>query len=127
MIEIEELNLPKDPGRAPQINWGKDFEDFDSVKKIIYLKKLCSALNHATDLIQNERNQLLKDAKVLNQLVENADNAVAIQKSIVLKAITDHNAEKQELIRVVKELETKVRDLTIQNTSLNSQLKKYKD
>jgi seryl-tRNA synthetase len=110
MLEIKELNLPKDPGRAPQINWGEDFENFDDIRKIIYLKKLCSALNHATDLIQKERNQLLVDIKVCNEAVENADKAVSIQKAIVLKAITDHNIEKQEFAKQLQTLEKEIKE-----------------
>jgi len=110
MIEVKELNLPEEPGMAPQINWGDDFNDFDDMKKIIYLKKLCSALNHATDLIQKERNQLLVDIKVSNDVAENAGQAVAIQKAIVLKAITDHNVEKQEFANQLQTLERTIKE-----------------
>ena len=110
MIDVKELNLPDEPGMAPQINWGEDFNNFDDMKKIIYLKKLCSALNHATDLIQKERNQLLVDIKVINDVAENANSAVAIQKAIVLKAITDHNTEKQEFANQLQALERTIKE-----------------
>ena len=110
MLKVKELNLPEEPGMAPQIDWGEDFNNFDDIKKIIYLKKLCSALNHATDLIQKERNQLLVDIKVTKSVAENAGEAVAIQKAIVLKAITDHNREKQEFANQLQTLERTMKE-----------------
>jgi hypothetical protein len=110
MLKVKELNLPEEPGMAPQINWGEDFNNFDDIKKIIYLKKLCSALNHSADLIQKERNQLLVDIKVTKNVAENAEEAVAIQKAIVLKAITDHNMEKQEFANQLQTLERNIKE-----------------
>lgn len=113
MIKVEKLKMPDTP--APQIDFGQDFEDFDDARKIRYLKKLSSAMNHAADVIQQERNQLLKDMAVALKSVENADQAVAIQKDIVVRAITAHNSEKQDLIKRIQELETeaKVQDKLI--------------
>lgn len=111
-VAVEDLNLPLNPARAPQIKWGEDFENFDDKRKIIYLKKLCSALNHATDIIQKERNELNDKCFNLNTQLQNADKNVGIRKDIYTKAITDHNLEKQKLIVRIQELEkeVKVRD-----------------
>jgi len=118
IIKKEDLNLPKAPGLAPQIDWGKDFESWDVTQQNRYLKRLCSALNHATDNIQDERNEALKECHRMSNCVENADKAVSIQKAIVLKAITDHNVEKQQLISRLQELE-------IENKSLKEKLEEY--
>lgn len=104
MIKVERLKLPD--SAAPQIDFGQDFEEFDTERKIRYLKKLSSAMNHAADLIQRERDQLLKDIVVAVESVQNAENAVTIQKDIVVRSITSHNAEKQDLIKRIQELET---------------------
>ena len=109
LLEISDLNLPEKPGLAPQINWGQDFENFDDKRKIIYLKKLCSALNHAADLIQQERDELLKKCHSLNEQLKNSDNSVSIRKDIYTKAITDHNEEKQNLIKRLQELEKEIK------------------
>ena len=98
VIKKEDLNLPIAPAQAPQIDWGEDFLNWDIDFQNRYLKKLCSALNQSADIIQNERNDALKECHRLLASVENAEQAVAIQKGIVIKAITDHNAEKQNLI-----------------------------
>ena len=108
MIKVEKLKMPK--GIVPQIDFGRDFEeDFDDARKIRYLKKLSSAMNHAADVIQKERNALLLDLKAALKAAEHADEAVTIQKDIVVKAITNYNAEKQDLIKRIQELETEVK------------------
>ena len=113
MIKVEKLKMPKTP--APQIDFGKDFEEFDDKRKIRYLKKLSSAMNHAADIIQKERDTLLQEIQVFMKAADHADQAVGIQKDIVVKAITNHNAEKQDLIKRIQELETeaKVQDKLI--------------
>ena len=105
IIKKEDLKIPKDLSSVPQIDWGADFLAWDVNQQNRYLKKLCSALNQATDNIQSERNEALKECHRLNNAVENADKAVSIQKAIVIKAITEHNAEKQRLIERIQELE----------------------
>lgn len=111
IIKKEDLNLPAAPALAPQIDWGQDFEAWGIEQQNRYLKKLCSALNQATEDIQKERNLALEECHRMQACVDNADDAVAIQKSIVIKAITEHNAEKQKLIIRLQELEREVKDL----------------
>jgi len=127
VIKKEDLNLPPAPAQAPQIDWGEDFKAWDVEKQNRYLKRLCSALNHAADNIQNERNRALEACHEMKEVAEQADKSTDIQKDIVKRAITGFNAEKQELIRRIQELETENRDLSIQNKSLNTRIKKYED
>jgi hypothetical protein len=51
----------------------------------------------------------LKELHKQVKLVEHADEATGIQKAIVMKTITDFNAEKQELIKRIQELEGIIR------------------
>lgn len=108
-IKPEELNLPEGPAKIPQIDWGQDFENFDKDHKIRYLKRLCSALNHAADTIQNERNDALKKIGELLRQLENAEKSVEIQKDIMHRAITANNEEKQQMIQRLQELEAEVK------------------
>lgn len=127
IIKKEDLHLPPAPAQAPQIDWGEDFKAWDVEQQNRYLKRLCSALNHSADMIQKERNAALNKLHEMKRILENADQAAATQKDIALRAITSYNTEKQELFTRLKQLETEVKDLTIQNKSLNSRLKKYED
>lgn len=118
-IKVKDLNYPKTGAvSAPQIDFGCEFEDWDDARKIRYLKKLSSAMNHATDLIQQERDSLLNECNTMKLSIENADKALSIQKSIVHKAITEYNAEKQNLISRIQELEVELK-------STETKLKKY--
>lgn len=120
IIKKEDLNLPPAPAQAPQIDWGEDFKAWDMEQQNRYLKRLCSALNHATDNIQKERNKALEDCHEMSNLVQNADKAVQIQKAIVKQALTNFNQEKQDLIQRLQELE-------VENKSLTTRLRKYED
>ena len=126
-LKVEELRLPPAPARAPQIDWGPDFEEWDDSHKIRYLKKLCSALNHAADTIHKERNETLKKCNELANLANNADKATEIQKTITRNALDSFNTEKQELIRRIKELEINLKNTNIQLKSTQSRLAKYED
>jgi uncharacterized protein involved in exopolysaccharide biosynthesis len=127
IISIEELNLPDKPARAPLIDWGKDFEEFDDEGKIRYLKRLTSALNHSCDLIQKERNDAYKQCQVMAEQLENADKNVSIQKGILHNALTNYNKEKQDLIKRIQELESETKDLNVKLLATEARLKKYED
>ena len=127
IIKKEDLHLPPAPAQAPQIDWGEDFLAWDKDQQNRYLKKLCSALNHSADMIQKERNASLVKLHEMKAILENADQATSTQKDIVLRAITSHNAEKQDMIKRIQELETINKDLDIQFKSVSSRLKKYEE
>jgi len=110
-IKEKDLNLPPMPAIAPQIDWGEDFLNWDVTKQNRYLKRLCSALNHATDLIQKERNELSRKLEERDIILKNADKNVATHKDIVIRAITSHNEEKQKLISTIQLLEKEVKEL----------------
>lgn len=127
IISIDELKLPPAPAKVPQIDWGDDFEAFDDKGKIRYLKKLASALNHSADIIHKERNEALKQCHVMAQDVENANKSVEIQKTIVRNALEGFNAEKQELINRIQELEQELKKIDTEFRSTLTKLKKYEE
>ena len=120
-VNSEDLYLPEDPHIAPQITWGEDFENFDDKRKIIYLKKVASALNHSCDIIQKERNEWIDKCKNMATQLENADKNVGIRKDIYVKAITEHNEEKQKLYEQIQQLnkELKIRNELLRANGIN--------
>lgn len=93
--------------------------DSDSWRKrpvsdqIIYLKKLCSSQNEALDIIQRERNDLAKDKITLEAQLQNSGSAVDINKTIMINSITEFNAEKQEYIKRIQQLQAILREHNI--------------
>ena len=106
MVEVKQVEkkLPFKHGEAPQIKFGADFEALEDRQKIMYLKKFSSSMNHAADLIQKERNDLVQKLITSERQVHNANlNVEQIQKTMT-GFITDSNLEKQELLAELTEL-----------------------
>lgn len=109
-------NVPK----FKMIKYGEEFEAWPDSRKINYLKKLASSMNHAADLMQQERNEIAEEIKVIKEQMDNAEKNLAIQKGIVLKVITDGNVANQDHINRIQLLERKLRekDETIENLQI---------
>lgn len=112
-LDFEGIEAP----RARMIKFGEEFEAWDDKHKIEFLKKLASSMNHAADIMQQERNKLLVELEIVNKQRENAEKNLSIQKNIVFKAITDNNKAKDEYIATIQKLEEKIR---FQNDIINT-------
>lgn len=88
-----------------QLIWGDQFSERSQKDQIDYLKKLCSSQNHALDLMQKERDTLLKENGVLKQQAANADMAFQTQKEIVRNLVTKSNEDKEQFANRIRELE----------------------
>lgn len=119
-VETVEIKQPK----LKMIKFGDEFEQWDVAKKIDYLKKLASSMNQAADMMQTERNIIAEEYKVAKAQLENSESNLHIQKAIVMKAITDNNAAKEEYIRRIQELEYRVKTQDGVIESLNEKLDK---
>tara|TARA_R110000868_G_scaffold115552_2_gene308565 strand:- start:165 stop:551 length:387 start_codon:yes stop_codon:yes gene_type:complete len=119
-IEVNEIEkkLVVKHGDAPQINFGADFESLCEIHQTIYLKKLTSSLNHALDLIQRERNDLLAESVTMRKQLRSAESQSEIQKNIVIKIITDSNADHQRMSAQIQDLTHRVE---VQNKVIESQ------
>lgn len=82
--------------RPPRIKWGRLYKNFGDDKKISYLEKLASTMNHAAYLMQEERNGLLKKFDMQGEQIKHlkgiADKATETLQSEVLKM----NQQKQD-------------------------------
>lgn len=92
-------------GNVPMIKFGDDFEKWNDERKINYLKRLASSMNHAADLMQKERNLALASLKEMKTVLEAIQENLEIQKKIVVNNLTADNAEKQELFLRIQDLE----------------------
>ena len=110
--EVIRKRVSKD---APPISWTGEFDDLPQEKKIIYLKKLTSSLNHALDLMQEERNELAQVVKNQEATIENIETKLSVQASIMQQQLMNDNAEKevmkQEAVKLKGELKKLKKDL----------------
>lgn len=107
MNKLEDINFEfvGKGGKIKMISWGKDYKSWDNERKVEYLEALASSLNDACDRMQQERNKLLTKVLELKSIAEVGDRAFQTQKNININAITGFNAEKQQLIKRIRELE----------------------
>ncbi len=98
--------------RPPKISWGRIYKDMTDQKKIEYLEKLASTMNHAASLIQGERNELnnlceLKENQ-LGKMKEAMDQNMNMLQTEVTKMNEQRqgfNAEVGRLNKIIKDLE----------------------
>ena len=110
--------------RARMINFGEEFQKWGDKRQMEYLKKLASSMNHAADIMQQERNRLLEEQQVLKEQLTNTESNLAIQKDIVLRTITSNNTAKDEYIHLIQKLEGQVRSKDKAIGILNEQVDK---
>lgn len=127
-IELEELADLDFEGitapRARMINFGEDFQKWPDSRKMTYLKKLASSMNHAADIMQQERNKALEEQIRLKEQMDNMESNLVIQKDIVLRTITANNTAKDEYIALIQKLEAEVRSKDRAIGILNEQIEK---
>jgi hypothetical protein len=111
-ISVKDIKLPFKHCDAPAINWGGDFNELEDLQKIVYLKKFGSSMNHATMLIQAERNILANENEVMRRMLDSSQTAITNQKAMLIKTITDNNATQQMLGEEITKLRTQLRILS---------------
>jgi len=99
-------------GKAPRINWGKDFDDRPLDEKVAYLKKFANSFNEALRMMQDERN--LWHKKAVNQEAQAAHmrKQVDQQRGIMQQIVQQENETKRVYQERINALEDKIRKLT---------------
>jgi seryl-tRNA synthetase len=95
--------------KIPKIKFTDEFEAKSDIDKISYLKTLASTMNNAADIMQKERNALAEEVKKNTQLLENAEKALMIQKSIVSNHLISGNLQIQELSNQIVDLQMQLK------------------
>ena len=107
----DEMSITHIPRDTPMIEFGVDYRTkWPDHRKISYLEKLASSMNHGAKLIQRERNDLLGQMVVMEAQLVAAQKAYEIQKAITERTITDTNAERQNLLAEISELRKMLMD-----------------
>lgn len=109
-------------GRVRMIKWGKDYNQWDTDKRLEYAEALASAMNDACRVIQDERNEWLSKAKNLEQQLEQADVQAKNHMQNNINAITKANMDKQELAKTIQKLENQLLAAQKRNDELAKEL-----
>ena len=106
--------------RAPKVQWGADIDLLPPVEQSRYYKRVAEAMNHAADILQQERNKLVEVAKAQEAQLVSKDQQVRAVTAQMEQLLTRTNAEKQQLSeqvvaegRVVKQLRQTIYQLKV--------------
>lgn len=91
--------------RAPKIKWGQEYLKWKPSKRIRYLEELASTMNHAADVLQQEKIKILKVFNHQEKQIVAANNRYEEQTNLLNKQLASFNAQKQELLERVAGLE----------------------
>jgi hypothetical protein len=111
--ELKEIKrLPQMHRNAPQIRWGQEYLAWPVEKRLDFAEKLASSMNHAADILQQERNKLLEVVeKQKEQLKMNVESYMS-QGRLIHKELGTADAEKQVLYQEIVSLKQQVKELT---------------
>lgn len=95
----------------PKIKWGEKYKLWGHKRKIDYLEKLATSMNHAASLMQDERNKL-NDLMILKekQLI-NMNESVRKNNEMIQQQITLINEERQSFNIAAADMKARIREL----------------
>jgi hypothetical protein len=100
---------PLEINKGHRLQFGEKFYEWDTSQKIEYLIKLASSMNHAADMIQRERDNLMQKHEQLFRTLESCEKNLDTQKQISINTITTANAKEQKYIKDIQLLQSRVR------------------
>lgn len=114
--------LPKPVRLPPQIAWGEEYKSWPIEKRLDYAEKLASSMNHAADLLQEERNRLLEIATQQEIKLKAYAKSHLEQGNLVQRELAAADVEKQQLYQEIVQLKAQVKNLQSQVTELKREL-----
>lgn len=120
--DLKEIHRYPGMGQAHKISWGKDYLAWPIEKRLDYAEKLAASMNHAADVLQQERNKLLNVvAHQEAQLKSNAKSYLS-QGDLMHKELGSADAEKQVLYQEIVQLKVQIKNLQAQVVELTRKL-----
>lgn len=98
------VRLPRMEKCAPTIRWGNEYMSWSLQKRLSYAERLASAMNHAADVLQQERNKLIELAKEQEKQLEENVKKYTAQGEVLHKELSSIDEEKQKLYYQIVEL-----------------------
>ena len=100
--------------KAPKILWGRPYQMWGADRKVSYLEGLAYALNHACDVIQKERDELLKLCGLKERQLMANQAQVAESQSTLHTEIQKLNEDRQKWNESAKKMNERIRELESQ-------------
>lgn len=98
--------------KAPKIAWGILFLAWSDRKKVVYLQKFASSMNHAAFLLQEERSELNRLCILKEQQIVKLNNAMMNNNAMLQSEVTKINAERQSFNAEAVKLNRQIRELS---------------
>lgn len=95
---------PLRPKHAPLIKLAADFHERPAADQIKYLHELASSMNHALDIMQQERNEGLEKIIKLRAQLQSAEQQISQQKAINMQMITQANSQQEAYGQQINQL-----------------------
>lgn len=102
MKEIK--RLPGMSDNAPEISWGDSFAEWTEHKRMRYAMRLASAMNHAADVCQKERDKVIELASIQEKQLEQLKVEHNKFVHVVNQKLAKENSDKQELYQKIVDL-----------------------
>jgi hypothetical protein len=108
IFEGIDLSYISKGGKVKMISWGNDYNKWSVDKRLEFSEALASALNEGLELMQNERNIAMEEVLKLQSQLLKAQENLDIMRETNITAITSFNKEKQDMVKIIRELEVKL-------------------
>lgn len=94
---------------APCIAWGSEYTSWSMRKRLRYAQRLAETMNHAADVIQTERNNLLQILKAKERQLVQAAEANEATSQLLQRQVEDFNKQREEMNQDIVTLDRKVK------------------
>jgi hypothetical protein len=112
MGDLKEIKHLPGMNNAHQISWGDEYKSWPIERRLEYAEKLASSMNHAADILQKERDELIKVAVAAEAKLKSNIKSYVSQGELMHKELGAADAEKQVLYQEIVSLKSQVKDLT---------------
>lgn len=101
---------PEMAKRAPRIRWGDDYNSWSVEKRLGYAEALAASMNHAADILQQERNTLRDLAEHQEKLLRSWSQKHSEQGDLMTTELGSQNAQQQELYQTIVDLQKTIKE-----------------
>jgi len=118
---IKRISGMATPSKVPQIKWGGEYAKWPPERRLRYAERLASSMNHAADILQQERNKLIEVVERQEAQLKSNVKSYVEQGELMHRELGMANAREQELSKLVVQLQKEVREKTSRIAKLEAE------